>query len=258
MPGAEPYFQRGDSGVGCLCLHGFTASPHEVLWLAQAVAQDGHTVYAPRIAGHGTHPRDLARTRWWDWLASATDAYYVLSAQCDRVYVVGLSMGGALALMLSLRVPVAGVAALAAPVHLNLTPGQVRAVHLLARFNRFTDQTDRTAFAQHIADQQALRGEPVYGRVRYNQWSARGVEQLLLLIQHTHDLLPQVSAPLLLVYSAADPTVPVDNLEIVRQRVSSPDVSAHRLERSGHILTQDSEAETVFRLVRDFVNRGRG
>ena len=50
--------------VGCLVLHGFTATPSEVRWLAEHLAGQGHTVYAPRLAGHGTTPEALARTRW--------------------------------------------------------------------------------------------------------------------------------------------------------------------------------------------------
>src|SRR4030095_16396304 len=95
MPGAEPYFHRGGK-VGCLCLHGFTASPAEVKWFAQHLAAEGYTVYAPRLAGHGTRPQDLARTRWTDWYASASDGYHLLRQQCEKVFVCGMSMGGLL------------------------------------------------------------------------------------------------------------------------------------------------------------------
>ena len=61
----------------------------------------GARVVAPRLPGHGTHWRDLARTRWWDWYGAVEDAYHELSGQCGTVYVAGLSMGGALALRLA-------------------------------------------------------------------------------------------------------------------------------------------------------------
>ncbi len=72
MPGAEPRFHRGGL-TGCLRPPGLAASPHEVAWLAADLAGRGCTVLAPRLAGHGTAPGDLARTRWRDWYASALD-----------------------------------------------------------------------------------------------------------------------------------------------------------------------------------------
>lgn len=251
MPGAEPYWHSG-ADTGCLVLHGFTASPAEVRWLSEYLAGQGHTVYAPRLAGHGTTPESLARTRWQDWYAAALDGYWMLRATCQRVVVVGHSMGGLLALLLASDQPVAGVAALAAPIRFS---GQTRHARWIYRVRPYTDQTDRTGFPERLRQAQLARGEAPTGRVRYDRWPTRAVAELVTLSDVTRDRLEQVSAPLLLVNSAADPTVPADHAGMIAAAVASADVERHMLHTCQHILTQDVEHETVFALVAAFVAR---
>src|SRR5262249_23658650 len=56
---------RQRTGVGVI--HGFSGSPVSTRPLAEALAALGFRVEAPRLPGHGTHPRDMARTRYADW-----------------------------------------------------------------------------------------------------------------------------------------------------------------------------------------------
>lgn len=251
MPGATPYFHRGGA-VGCLCLHGFTASPHEVLWLAQHLSQQGYTVYAPRLAGHGTNPRDLARMQWVDWLNSALDAYHLLRQQCDQVYVCGLSMGGIVALLTSLHVPVDGVVAMAPPLKFEglVQPGVLRFVKYL---RPWTDQTDRSPFEQYIREQQQQRGEPVYGRVRYGLWSTAALEQLALMSAELVRRLPEIDVPVLALYSEKDKTVGTTSLQILQAGMNNPKLESYVFKKSDHILTQDIEYPEVFERVTAFI-----
>jgi carboxylesterase len=252
MQGAEPFLFPGNS-IGCLVLHGFTASPAEVRWLGAHLAGRGWTVHGPRLAGHGTDYRHLARMRWEDWYASALDGYHLLKGMCGRVFVMGHSMGGLLALLLAANLPVDGVVALAAPVQFNS-----RAVAYASRakyLRPFTDQTDRSPLLAVVRAEQARRGEPVLGRVRYNIWSTGAVGELYRLAQQTDACLPGIRAPLCLIYSKGDRTVPLANQAYIAGRVGSAQVEQHTLSNSDHILVQDNERETVFRLAADFVSR---
>jgi len=251
MRGAEPYGHSGGD-TGCLVLHGFTASPAEVRWLAEHLAGQGHTVVAPRLAGHGTTPEALARTRWPDWYATALDGYHLLRATCRRVVVVGHSMGGLLSLLLASDQPVAGVAALAAPIRFDR---QTRAARWIYRLRPYTDQTDRTGFPERLRQAQIARGEAPTGRVRYDRWPTRAVAELVTLSNVARTRLGQVDAPLLLVNSTADPTVPPDHARVIATGVASRDIEQHMLHISQHILTQDVEYETVLALVAAFVAR---
>ena len=116
--GAEPFFYPG-SDVGCLLIHGFTASPQEVSGLGRWLAAAGLTVNGVLLAGHGTTPSDLNETTWRDWYASVETGYWRLAAHCRSVFVLGLSLGGALSLHLAAHRPVAGVVAMAAPLEVG-------------------------------------------------------------------------------------------------------------------------------------------
>jgi esterase/lipase len=113
-------------------------------------------------------------------------------------------------------------------------------------------------FDAYIRQQQAARGEPVSGRVRYTRWPTAAVEQLARLLIVVHQRLPEVVAPALLIYSENDQTVAPLHLQIARERLTGAPVESLLLAQSGHILTQDIEMATVFARVADFVERAAG
>src|SRR6185295_583944 len=92
---------------GALCLHGVTGTPFEIRPVAEALGRAGYSVEAPMLVGHGGTLRDLAATRWPDWLRSAEQAMeLVLRRTADRpIALVGFSMGGLLALKLARLYP---------------------------------------------------------------------------------------------------------------------------------------------------------
>ncbi|NIV34797.1 MAG: alpha/beta fold hydrolase, partial [Anaerolineae bacterium] len=86
-----------------MLLHGFTGTPHGMRQLGEYLAGQGYTVHGPRLFGHATQEGDLVRARFHDWMASAEDGYYLLRPNTEHLFVLGLSMGGALALLLAAR-----------------------------------------------------------------------------------------------------------------------------------------------------------
>ena len=104
MTGAEPFAAVGGH-AGALVLHGFTGNPFSMRGVARRLAHEGLTVELPLLPGHGTAVADLVPTRFDDWSAAAEQAYLELAGRCDRVAVVGLSMGGTLACWLAARHP---------------------------------------------------------------------------------------------------------------------------------------------------------
>src|SRR6185295_15450859 len=79
-------------------------SPTEMRPMAEAVVQaTGWNCVGPLLPGHGTRLEDLQGTTSKDWSDAVERAYADLSRQCDRVFVVGLSLGALLACHLALR-----------------------------------------------------------------------------------------------------------------------------------------------------------
>src|SRR5262249_50475322 len=100
MPGAEPFTHVGGP-TGVLLCHGFTAGPQSLRPWADCLAEAGLSVWLPRLPGHGTTWQEMAHTRWEDWYAELDRAFDELRAHADEIFVMGLSMGGCLALRLA-------------------------------------------------------------------------------------------------------------------------------------------------------------
>lgn len=100
LPGAEPVDLAGGP-VGALLCHGFTGTTQSLRPWAEHLGGAGLTVIAPRLPGHGTRWQDMNNTRFSDWYAELERAFDDLRARCESVFVMGLSMGGTLALRLA-------------------------------------------------------------------------------------------------------------------------------------------------------------
>src|SRR5205814_10602885 len=99
-PAGEPTTRRA-----ALLLHGFTGTPFEMRFLGEKLAARGVRAVGPRLAGHATTFDELAATSYRDWFAGADAELADLKRSADKVAVVGLSLGGLIALDLARRNP---------------------------------------------------------------------------------------------------------------------------------------------------------
>ncbi|MEU7021011.1 alpha/beta fold hydrolase [Streptomyces sp. NPDC046203] len=233
LPGAEPYRHEGGE-VGVLLCHGFTGSPQSMRPWAEFLAAQGLTVSLPLLPGHGTRWQDMQLTTWHDWYAEVERALLELTERCSRVFVMGLSMGGALTLRLAARHgdavagivlvnpgnKVHGLAAKALPVVRHLVPSVA-------------------GIASDIA-------KPGVDEVGYPRVPLHAAYSLRRFFQVVDGELPQVTCPLLLLHSPQDHVVPPADSARVLSRVSSTDVREILLEQSYHVATLDHDAERIF------------
>jgi carboxylesterase len=97
-------------------------------------------------------------------------------------------------------------------------------------------------------------GREDYGRVAYDHATpVASAAQLHALMGEVRRHLPEITVPLLLIYSQADPTVPYGNMQQIASSVRSADVVQRTIEHSGHVLTQDVEREAVYTMVSEFL-----
>ena len=239
MPGAEPFLFRGND-VGCLLIHGFTSSPQEMRRLGHFLNGQGWTVSGMLVAGHGTTERDLARTRWQDWSHSVDQAMDELAGSCRRTFVIGQSVGGALALHLASHYPVLGVVAMATPLVTNL------GLLCLARALK-TIRPYRKKGPSNILDPEALAQ-----RVAYHYWPNAGNEQIVRFCRHLQDDLPEIRCPALLLHSRQDKTVN-KTMPVLYEALGSSQKKMVWLENSGHVVTEDYERDKVDALVQELI-----
>jgi len=242
LPGAEPYRHEGGEVAVLLC-HGFTGSPQSLRPWAEHLAGQGLTVSLPLLPGHGTRWQDMALTGWQDWYAEVDRELRALRRRCARVFVAGLSMGGALALRLAAR-------------HGEAVDGVVvvnpaNKVHgLAARALPVARHVVRTT--KGITSDIAKGGVLESGYDRVPLHSAHSLRTFLRLVDGE---LPQVTQPLLLLHSVHDHVVPPADSARVLSRVSSTDVTEILLEQSYHVATLDHDADRIFEESYAFIAR---
>jgi carboxylesterase len=243
LPSTEPFFFPGDD-VGCLLIHGFTGAPKEMRWMGEHLAEKGHTVLAVRLSGHATRPEDMIRTRWPDWLACAEDGYHLLSGVVNQIFVLGLSMGGVLSLMLASHYPVQGVVAMSTPYELPADPRLrwMKWLHWLVPFvpKGESDWLDQQALEEHFS---------------YDAYPTRSLIELQSLLPEMRASLPQISAPTLLMHSKNDAGVDPGSMPKLYQDIGSADKQMLWFEKSGHVLTRDASREDVFQAASNFIEQ---
>lgn len=245
MPGAEPFaHDGGDTGV--LLCHGFTGTPQSLRPWGTALAAEGFTVRLPRLPGHGTSWPEMNRTRWPDWHAEVDRALSDLVQRCDRVFVGGLSMGGALALRLAESRPadVAGLVLVNPAV--TLGDPRLKALPVLKYV------------VPSLAGISSDIAAPGRTELAYDRTPLKALHSFVQAMRDVARDLPQVTQPMLLLHSPQDHVVPVASSEMVLSRVSSKDVTETLLERSFHVATLDHDAEVIERESIAFIHRVTG
>ena len=233
LPGAEPF--NADGGpVGVLLCHGFTGSPKSMLPWAQHLERAGFRVSLPRLPGHGTSWRELNQTSWTDWYAAVDRAFTELRNQCDQVFVVGLSMGAALALRLAQQHGSAvGGLVLVNPA-INLTDPRMRILPVLARL-----MPSLASIANDIA-------RPGVDEGGYDRTPLPALHSQSRMWAEVRANLAAVDQPLLVYRSRVDHVIDVSSVDLIEARISSTNSSYRWLERSYHVATLDYDAEDIF------------
>ena len=238
LAGAEPFFlPGGDHGV--IVVHGFTGSPSEMRPLGEYLQAQGFTVLGPRLCGHGTCVQELNQTKWPQWYTSVEDAFFLLRGVCRTVSVVGLSMGGLMALKLGTEYPVARVVTLSAPIYIN--DKRLAYLPLIRLFRRYSPKRRRR---YNAGDQYS---------VGYDQFPLAAVSSLLELIKHISQQLPQLKVPLLVVQSRNEHTVIPQSAQYIYDRAGSREKELLWLDKSGHVVTLDVERYMLFEKITAFL-----
>ena len=239
-------FDLGDGRDAALCLHGLTGTPYEIRPIGEALAAAGVRAVGPVLPGHGGEPDALARTNHGDWIDAVANAHRALCERHERVFLVGLSLGGLLALHRAASAEVDALAVIGVPLRLRtrLTPFlpivRYRWPYLPKR--RGSDIRDAAARARHPS----LRVMPTAAAI-----------ELIRLQRSVRAALGRVTAPLLVAHGCLDATAHPDDARRIAAEVGSTERELLWLPNSGHVAPVDYDGPELARAAVDFLTRKR-
>lgn len=245
VPGSEPYFLPGGT-TGCLLLHGFSAMPEEVRPLGEYLAKKGFTVLGLRLTGHATHPNDLKHRYWTDWLDNVEDGLALISKMCDKRVVIGQSLGGMIALIAGARYDVSGVVGLSTPYRSSTNE------RLAEKLQRLLRPTIRKSVERYPPDHLLYKRREL-NYPAYPEVPSSILTELDQLAKAMVAAIPQVCAPVLLMHSREDQSVPFTCMQSIYDHLGSSKKEMILLEGMGHSLVQDPKRQVVFEAVEKFL-----
>ena len=240
LPGAEPV-DLPAGPVGVLLSHGFTGTPQSVRPWAEHLAGAGLSVRAPRLPGHGTRWQDMNATGFADWYAEVERAFDELRSRCGTVFVMGLSMGGTLALRLAeLRgAQVAGLVVVNAS--LGTDRKDARLAPLLSRVV--------PSFPGIASDIK----KPGATELAYDRVPLKAFASLYAAWPVVARDLSRITCPVLVFRSRVDHVVPPVSGRTLLRGLAGGTVEERVLEDSYHVATLDNDAPTIFEASLAFV-----
>ena len=247
----EPFLLRPEqpNGCGVLLIHGLLASPAEMIGFGEHVMQLGYTALGVRLKGHGTSPYDLREHSCEDWYESVTKSMQILTTYCDQVFVCGFSTGGALAMKLAVDYPqnVMGVIAVAVP--LKFVDPTLMLVPLLHGTNKLVKWVSSFEGVKHFVE-----NNPEHPSVNYRNTPIRSLYELRRLIQEMEVILPEVTAPVQLVFADKDPIVAIESGKKIFDKLSSVDKDLKVVSSDRHGILMDNMGET-WESITDFIGK---
>jgi len=192
------------------------------------------------LNGHGTNPEDLDGVTYEKWTQSVKSAASALKETYGKVVLVGMSMGGLLALDCASTVPVDGVIVISTPIY--LFDWRSHFLWLAEKVTRSIPKRPR-----HI-------DAPARYDVAYHEMPLSGVREFLRLLSTVKKrTLPRVTAPLLIIQSEADRTVRPQSAQYIYEHAASPLKRIEMLPQGKHVLTLYKERGLVYQKIDRFL-----
>ena len=244
-----PFSYEAKGSDSCvIALHGFSSAPAEVKQMAKYLQEQGFNVYAPRLKGHGTSPKDLKDTTWQDWYLSLSHAIAIATLKYKKVYIIGFSTGGLLALLSTKKcyMEFAGIVCINAALHLNDI--RMKAVPAVSFWNDIVN-----AFNAHDYIKEYVPNSAENPEINYNRHYVKSIEQLNLLMKKTQKNLPKILTPILIVQAKNDPVVNPSSAYEIYDSIASKRKNIQMLDLDNHVIVKGEQTKELYESILKFL-----
>jgi carboxylesterase len=236
--GGEGFVLERTGAPAVLLLHGGGDTPQTLRYLATDLHAAGFHVSVPLLPGHGRSLADFMRVTASDLTAAAAAAYRDLATTHEWVGVIGLSMGGALAVQIAAGNSELPALGLVAP-YLAMPPWIERGARLSWLWGWIVPVVrsgDGVSILNPVERQRSLA---------YGVFTAAALRALQLTVHRAAMVLPRVTAPTLVVQSREDNRISVAAAERAFARLGSREKRLDWVTGVAHIITVDFGKDKV-------------
>lgn len=246
------YFEGKDSNSCVIAIHGFSSAPKEVEKLSRFLNENNLNVIAPRLDGHGTVPEDLKDKKWEDWYNSISRIICIATLKYKKVYIIGFSTGGLLALLSTKKhyKEFIALVCINAALHLN----DIRAKTLLPAISFWNDLVK--AFNEDNYAKEYVDNLPENPEINYNKHYIDSIKQLNLLMNKTRKTLHKIRKPILIIQAKDDPVVNPSSAHEIFQNVKSIYKILKIIDASNHVIITGNNTKELFNIILNFINQG--
>jgi len=234
--------------IGALLIHGLNGTPEELAEMEAFLQAKGIITENILLPGHGVPVREMASLGWEDWANAVRRELRLLKQRCEFVFLVGHSLGGALALHVAAHEEVTGIVTMCAPLHMY--PGLKRLVGIVSRITPMLPRLH-----DDVRDPGARRR---YNRNVYRLAPVAPVYSMLQFLPQLRGELPRITVPILIMTAINDHVVPARDGREIYRLIGSHDKHLLTLHRSYHMIMMDHDREEVFAKTSAFILRHAG
>lgn len=248
--GAESIDLPRPDGPGTLLLHGGGDTPQVLAGLAHYLHQRGFSVRVPLLSGHGRALSALSQASASQWHDDVRREFADMRATHDWVGVVGLSMGGALAIKVAAeRDDIAALVLLAPYIAM---PPAIRKMAAASQLWGWLLPYFSSRGANSIRDPEAAARGRGHGIL-----TPAVLRGLYDVVNDAMAALPHVRQPTLVVQSRGDNRIPVESAERAFALLGSTEKKLLWIEGAAHVITVDFGHHRVFELTADWLEQHR-
>ncbi len=250
--GTTNYFENINSNSCVIVVHGFSSAPKEMQNLALFLNENNFNVITPRLSGHGTVPEDLKTKTWQDWYKSVSRSITIASLQYKKVYIVGFSTGGLLALLSTKKQykEFVSLVCINAALHLN----DLRIKTLLPAISFWNDIVK--VFNENKYAKEYIDNFPENPQINYNKHYVSSIEQLSLLMDKIKKNLHKIKKPILIIQGKDDPVVNPSSAHEIYEKIESRFKKLKMINSSKHVIVNEN-TDGLYDYILSFINEGK-
>ncbi|MCR6112060.1 alpha/beta fold hydrolase [Bacillus sp. A301a_S52] len=224
--------------IGCLIVHGFVGAPDETAEIENHFRDKNWLVYCPELPGHDGTKEALKSVSYKHWVYKAEVAMKELLNRCEKVYVIGFSMGGVIASYLAAKYPVEKLVLISSAVYyLNMK-------QLMHDMKGWFIESIRGDLAEDDIYQ--------FYKAKIQRLPMAATLEFVKMVKRLRPHVDEITAPTLVIQGKNDGLVPEKSAEYIYDHIQSEEKELFYFPEAKHYIWFGEEKEELLEMIDGF------